>query len=317
VLAHCRRYARAILVTANTALAVAIVPSALAQDAPGPPWWSALPLPGESTQAFFIQNVQQTLASAFDPALPPIPFDAWLWVTFAPVAELVPERVRRDQQLAEWRVSFCPDITSAIPHASSPELCVDGTVALSSAKQVKIVIAVADAVRGATTGRLRWRPKQLSLREVYIERLRDLTRIDSLDVPTLEALPQLLATPFEQWPTVDFESTITWDPPKPVPGEKTRFSISIRNTGKRSVDRACIEVLISPCCANAGEVRHESCPRIAAGWSVRAEIAVPLPEGRALASVSVRPWQGHKVVRQSSADKPPTVVPVGYPPRPR
>lgn len=298
-------------------MAIATTPSALAQDAPGPPWWHGLPLPDDPTEILLIQNVQRTPASAFDPQLPPIPFDAWLWVTLAPLVEFVPERVRRDRQLAEWRVFFCPDITSAIPHASSPELCVDGTVVLSAEKHARIVFAVADAVRGATTGRLRWRPKQPSVREVYLERLKNSVRIDSLDVPTLGALPQLLDAPFEEWPTVDFESTITWDPPNPVPGEKTRFSISIRNTGKRSVDRACIEVLISPCCANAGEVRHESCPRITAGWSVRTEIAVPLPEGRALAAVSVRPWQGHKMVRQSSADTPPTVVPVGYPPRPR
>ena len=154
VLAHCRRYARAILVTANTALAIAIAPSALAQDAPGPPWWYGWPLPDEPTGTLLIQNVQRTPASAFDPQLPPIPFDAWLWVTLAPVVEFVPERVRRDQQLAEWRVRYCPDITSAIPHASSPELCVNGTVALSAEKQVKIVIAVADGVRGVTD----WKP---------------------------------------------------------------------------------------------------------------------------------------------------------------
>src|SRR5260221_1723227 len=125
--------------------------------------------------------------------------------------------------------------------------------------------------------------------------MKDSGRMAALEVPPLGELRQLLDAPFEEWPKVDFESTIAWDPPKPVPGEKTRFSISIRNTGKRSVDRACIEVLISPCCANAGEVRHESCPRMAAGWSVRAEIAVPLPEGRAIARVSVTPWQGHRM----------------------
>jgi len=198
VLAHCRRYALAILVTANTALAIAIAPSALAQDAPGPPRWHGLSLPDDPTETLLIQNVQRTPASAFDPQLPPIPFDAWLWVTLAPVVELVPERARRDQQLAEWRVFFCPDITSAIPHASSPELCVKGTVVLSAEKQVKITIAVADAVRSATTGSLRWRRKQPSLREVYIERLKELGRIDSLDVPTLGALRQPKQTLLEQ-----------------------------------------------------------------------------------------------------------------------
>ena len=91
MLAHCRRYALAILVTANTALAIAIAPSALAQDAPGPPWWHGLPLPDDPTQTLLVQNVQRAPASAFDPQLPPIPFDAWLWVTLAPVVEFVPE----------------------------------------------------------------------------------------------------------------------------------------------------------------------------------------------------------------------------------
>src|SRR5258706_6484943 len=99
VFAHCRRYARAILVTANTALAIAIAPGAPAQDVSGPPWWSELPLPDEPPQTFFIQNVQRTLASAFDPTLPATSFDTWLWSTFAPVVEPVrPPRV-------DWRVS--------------------------------------------------------------------------------------------------------------------------------------------------------------------------------------------------------------------
>ena len=59
-------------------------------------------------------------------------------------------------------------------------------------------------------------------------------------MPTLGALPQLLDTPFEQWPTVDFESTITWNPPNPAPGETVRFSISIRNTGQ-TVGRPCLD----------------------------------------------------------------------------
>lgn len=310
MLANCRRYARAVLVTANTALAVAIAPNAIAQDASDIPWWSPLQVPGEPTQTRLIQTVQHTPASAFDPKLPPIPFDAWLWVTLAPLVEFV------QPQLAEWRVVFCPDTTSVIPRGNSPELCVEGTVALSAEKNAKIMIAVADAARSATADRLRWQPKPPALRDVYIERLKDSSRFDSLDVPTLGSLPQLLDTPFEQWPTVDFENTITWDPTNPAPGETVRFSISIRNTGQRSVDRARINILISPCCANA-EVRHEWFPRIAAGQSARVDVAVPLPEGRALAIVSVTPWEGHKRVRQSNADKPPTAVPVGYPPRPR
>jgi hypothetical protein len=57
--------------------------------------------------------------------------------------------------------------------------------------------------------------------------------VPSLDVPALAALPQLLNVPFEKWPTVNFESTITWDPPNPAPGDTVRFSISIRNAGPK------------------------------------------------------------------------------------
>jgi hypothetical protein len=51
--------------------------------------------------------------------------------------------------------------------------------------------------------------------------------------------------------------------------------------------------------------------------SVRVDVAVPLSEGLAMAIVSVRPWQGYKMARESDPDKHPDVAIVGYPPRPR
>jgi hypothetical protein len=247
-------------------------------------------------------------ASVFDPTLPAIPLDAWLWLTLAPAVEAL------RPQMVEWGLSFCLDRHSAIP-GPGPELCAEATVHVSPEKNVQIVIAVADAVRNVITGRLRWRRTQPSLRDVYIERLKGTARIDSLDVPTLGALPPLLNAPFAQWPTVDFESTITWDPSNPVPGETVRFTITVRNAGKRSVDRSLIRILIAPCCANA-DVRHDWFPRIAAGQSVRLDVAVPLPEGMAVAIVSVKPWQGDKTVRESNGNKDPISALVGYPPRP-
>ena len=152
------------------------------------------------------------------------------------------------------------------------------------------------------------------VQDLYVERLNGSTRVDSLDVPALGDLSQLLDTPFEDWPTVDFESTVTWDPPNPAPGATVRFSIVVRNTGKRAANRACIKILISPCCARV-EARHEWFPLIAPGQSVRVEVAVPLPEGKAMAVVSVKPWLGYKMMRESDPDKIPTAVPVGYPSR--
>jgi hypothetical protein len=304
-----RRYARAVFVTAVTAFAIAAAPSTTAQGVRNVPWWHELQGPDGPTQTFLLQTVQAMPASAFDPKLPAISLDTWLWNTLAPFIE-VPR-----PQLVEWRVSFCLDPFSEIP-GPGPELCAEGTAQLSAEKTVQIVILVADAVRSPVTGRPDWRPTPPSLRDVYVERLNGTRRIDSLDVPALGALRELLSAPFEQWPTVEFESTIDWDPPNPAPGDTVRFSISVRNTGKRSAHRAWIKTLISPCCANA-EARHEWFPRVAAGQSVRVEVAVPLPEGRALAVVSVRPWQGYKMMRESDPNKEATVAPVGYPARPR
>jgi hypothetical protein len=76
-----------------------------------------------------------------------------------------------------------------------------------------------------------------------------------------------------------------------------------------------VRILIAPCCA-IDEVRHDWFPRIAAGQSVRLDVAVPLPEGMAVAIVSVKPWQGDKTVRESNGNKDPISALVGYPPRP-
>ena len=157
---------------ANTALAIAIAPSALAQDAPVLLAGTACRCPDEPTGKLLIQNVQRTPASAFDQTAPTNPFRRMVLVGDARAPRRVPPSAF--YAISNWRsgaARHCPDITSAAPDASSSELCVNGTVVLSAEKQVKIVIAVADAVRGATTGSLRWRPKQPSLREVYIERL--------------------------------------------------------------------------------------------------------------------------------------------------
>lgn len=124
-------------------------------------------------------------------------------------------------------------------------------------------------------------------------------------------MSQLRNTPFEQWPTVDLDTAIDWDPPTPLPGETVRFTISVRNTSKSSAVRARITMVITPCCADA-EVRHEWFPYVAAGQSVRAELAMPLPEGRAMALISVRPLQRDKVVRERHADAPPAVALIGY-----
>jgi hypothetical protein len=309
--AHRRRSARAVFVIGMTAIAITRAPQAAAQEPSDRPWWREMPGPPAAMQASLIRTVQATPARTLDPSLPAIALDEWLWVTLSPVAEHLPARP------VDWQLGFCLDRRGAFP-GPAPELCAHGTVALSADRHLRMEIAVAEAIRSRRTDRGDWRREVPSLRDVYIERLDGVTRVDSLDVPSLAqgTLRQLGILPFEQWPTAAFESTIAWDPPDPAPGEEVRFSISVRNTGTRSVDRAWISILISSCCGGT-EVRQEWFPRIPAGASVRIAGAVALPEGTALAMLSVRPWQGDKIVRESNAGAKPTVASIGYPPRTR
>jgi hypothetical protein len=276
-------------ISALAACAITIAPGASAQDE-GAPWWSRLQVPGPRMQASLLERVQEAPASAFDSGLPPIPLETWLFVTLAPRAEVARAR------FVDWSVTFCgayaPDANPSIVTASGPELCAMGTVQLSAERSVQLVVNVADAVRDELT----WRPMVPSLREVYIERMNDLTRIDSLDVPKLSDLRDMLQLPFDQWPQLDFDTKITWDPPRPVPGQSVRFSLVVRNTGKRSADRAWISILIGPCCDPHLEVHRDWFPKIAPGASVRVDWELPLPEGRATAMVSVRPGPSAKKV---------------------
>jgi hypothetical protein len=235
--------------------------------------------------------------------------EEWLWLTLSPVVEVV------YPQFVKWDVTFCLDPRSTTLDLGS-QLCATGTVRLSDDRNARIVFLVADGVRNRAGGPPYWRPTPVSLRDVYVERVKDSKGIDSLDVPALGALRQLLDTPFEKWPTVKFETTITWDPPNPAPGDKVRFNISVRNTGKRSADRAWIMIVITPCCGNA-EVRQEWFPHVAAGQSVGVAGTIPLAEGKAMAIVTVRPFQRDKITRESDPEKEPTLALVGSPSHPR
>lgn len=283
----------------------------MAQDLPGTPWWRQMPRIDAALQASLIESVRRTPAATFDPAVPPMPLEEWLWTTLAPVVDYPPPR------LVDWSVTLCLDRRSAIP-GPAPELCVDASVMVAADRRLRLEIAVAEAVPPRSTGRPSWRPTSPALRDVYIERLNGVTPIDSLDVPSLSqaTLRRLRILPFDEWPAAAFESVITWDPPHPSPGDLVKFSISVRNTSQRSVDRVWISILISPCCPG-GEARHEWFPRIAAGQSVRVEAEMPLPEGQALAMVSVRAWQGAKRVRESNGETRPMVASIGYPPSAR
>jgi len=254
-----------------------------------------------------LRSVLATPASTFDGKLPPIRLDDWLFVTLASRVEVL------RSPMVDWSVTFCGGYARgrnpSIITASGPELCAKGSIRVSSERNVHLVVLVGDTVRGASG----WRPTSPSLRDVYIERVKGLSPTDSLDVPELGGLLDLLQTPFDEWPKLDLKTEVVWDPPKPLPGDIVRFSISVRNTGRRSANRAWVQILIAPCCDNKLEVRRDWFPYIPAGQSVRADIEVSLPEGRALASVSVDHGPGDKRVHLAAPDAQPTLVVVGYP----
>jgi len=158
------------------------------------------------------------------------------------------------------------------------------------------------------------------LREVYVERVEErFTRLDSLDVPALSDLTDLLQLPFDRWPKLEFETQIAWNPPMPLPGDIVRVSILVRNTGKRAADRAWVNVLIGPCCNTSLEVRRDWYPYLAAGQSVVADFDVAMPEGRGWAHVDVSLGPSAKRVRETpeNTDKRKLTVPIGeQPPRP-
>jgi hypothetical protein len=284
---------------------MAVAPRANAQDVAESAWWHALQAPQGPTRTALLESVQATSASVFDPKLPAIPLEKWLSLTLGPFVEVV------YAELVVWQVRLCLDPLAQLMDSGS-QLCVRATVALSEDRNVQLVFLVADSARGAAGGPPEWRPTGPSLRDVYIERLRNSRPFDSLDVPALGALSQLLNTPFEQWPMVDFETTVTWDPQNPAPGDIVRFSISVRNTSKRSVERVQVEIVIGSCCANA-TVRQQWFTPIAAGQSVRVDGKIPLPEGRALGFVTATPFQRDKIVRESDPGKPSTDFAVGMP----
>ena len=93
---------------------------------------------------------------------------------------------------------------------------------------------------------------------------------DSLDVASLSALDGSLRRPFEEWPTVDLKTEVTWSPRTPKPGEVVRFTFSITNVGRRDADRAEVTIYISMPLNNQDlkDIRRYWFPRVPAGKTV-------------------------------------------------
>jgi len=276
------------------------------QDAPLE-WWQqqgGLYGPAEKEALSLIQAAATVPASAFDPNLPSIPLDAWLFLTLAPRVS-VPS-----SPFVDWRTTFCDDPRRAAP-GPGPESCVEGTVHLTPDRDVHIIIGVADPVPNPRPGLNVWRRKTPGLRDVYIERVDGTSYRDSLDVPTLAALPDMLSTPFDRWPPADFDAAVSWTPRRPMPGDTVLFRFVVRNTGLRYVRRADVQIAITP--RGGDEFRRDWFPHLGPGESTALEVSLPLPDGIAWASIDVTPSQ-IKPVRDASPNRHATIACVGCPP---
>jgi hypothetical protein len=151
--------------------AIAVAPNTFAQS--GAPSRRTVQLPDGPTWIALLENALTTAASQYDPKLPAISLEQWLWSTLAPVVE-VPY-----QRLVEWNMLPCFDPRSETGDLHDANLCARGTVKPSSDRNIQILITVAEADRSITTGLVPFRPTRASLRDIYIERVNGVT--DSLD----------------------------------------------------------------------------------------------------------------------------------------
>jgi hypothetical protein len=108
---------RAIIVIAIAVFVLAVAPGTTAQDARDPIWWTKLPYPTPQIQAALLQNVQGMPASSFDPKLPPIPLDAWLFATLAPREDLRSPFV--EWRVASWEGAVRFEVRLADTHAAA------------------------------------------------------------------------------------------------------------------------------------------------------------------------------------------------------
>jgi len=261
--------------------------------------------PGPVVQAAVLQSVQTTLASALDPVLPTIAFEHWLFVTLAHLVEVPRTR------FADWMVTFCDDRRSNVPGPAT-ELCVEAVVPLTAEKQVHVIVA-GGHLAAVAESTLRWRLQPPELRDVYVERMEGPKAIDSLDVAALGDLADSLRTPFNQWPTTDLAVAIAAKPTTPAPGQLVRFTVTVRNVGQRAIDRAWASVMIGGSGTGGDDIYRDWFPHLAAGESGSFDIVVPVPTGHAIAAATVKPADGHKVVRESNPENNDAMVVVGGP----
>jgi hypothetical protein len=255
------------------------------------------PLQAES---FLVDRVRNTPASVLHADLLPMTFELWLFST------LHPHLARAaDQPFADWSLSFCDEPKSAVPRAG-PDLCIHVKVPLVGERLVNVHVGVATG-RTSVAGETGWKEVVPNVRDIYVERLDpervlELHGIDSLDVETLADLESHIRQPFDQWPTVDFSSTVSWQRESPPPNTLVRVRISVENRGKRNADRAAVSILLSIPQQDGEhkEIRREWFPRIPAGTSASLDLFASLPRGDATVMVSTATTHGFKRIRETN-----------------
>jgi hypothetical protein len=254
------------------------------------------PLEAES---FLVERVRNTPTSVLHSGLPPITFEAWLFST------LQRHLARAHEPFADWSLSFCDEPKSAVPRAG-PDLCIHVKVPIVGERLVNVHVGVATG-RTSVAGETVWKEIVPTVRDIYVERL-DPERVleqhavDSLDVETLANLESDIRQPFDQWPTVDFKSTVSWARETPQPDTLVRIRISVENKGRRNADRAAVSVLVSIPQENGEhkEIRREWFPRIPAGTSASLELFARLSRGDAMIIVSTNTTHGFKRIRETN-----------------
>jgi hypothetical protein len=123
-----------------------------------------------------IGRAQTVLASTLDPALPDIPFDAWI------------RHVVGSSARYEWSDGACADLRGT----SSPAVGVCGVV-LAATSDTTVTVAVRVGARWEGDKNDRWEPPRFS--DAFLDRAGD-----SLTLERLGDLPRLLMVAPQQWP---------------------------------------------------------------------------------------------------------------------
>jgi hypothetical protein len=253
-----------------------------------------LDLPFEQ-HALYVERVQNTPASSLDPALGNVPFDVWLHANLQGYRWAGP-----GESFAFWALTYCDSASSAFPLAGGPDLCVEVSVPIVGDRQVLVLVRVGEVDTQSAVPR--WRDILPVVHDVYINRLQEHAEIDSLDVPSLSAIHARLALRFDDWPTVDLKTTVSWTPL--VPGTTARFTITVANVGHRDLDRALVNIYLAIPLNNEDmkEIRRDWWPGIPAGKAVSFDISARIGRGDVSIVADAVPKSAKRVREINSED---------------